>query len=193
MTHCHHFLPRPTTRREMLMQASQGFGAVALSGLMAADQARAKPRGGEADYLRPRATHFPPKARSVIFLYMDGGPSQVDTWDPKPELDRWGGRSLPAGNLTTERQTGLALASPFTFRQYGDSGLPCSEVFARTAAAHADRICVVRSMYANTPNHEQSMRLMNCGDERLSRPSYGAWLTNGLGPENQNLPGFVTL
>ncbi|MFM8476590.1 MAG: DUF1501 domain-containing protein, partial [Planctomycetaceae bacterium] len=83
--------------------------------------------------------------------------------------------------------------SPFRFDQYGDSGLWCSEVFHKTALWHADRICVIRSMYANTPNHEQSMRLMNTGDERLSRPSYGAWLTYGLGCENQNLPGFVTL
>ena len=87
----------------------------------------------------------------------------------------------------------MALASPFQFAQYGDSGLWCSEVFHQTASRHADRICVIRSMYANTPNHEQSMRLMNTGDERLPRPSYGSWLTYGLGCENQNLPGFVTL
>jgi len=100
---------------------------------------------------------------------------------------------LPVGNLTTERETGVALASPFRFEQYGDSGLWCSDVFQKTARWHADRICVIRSMFANTPNHEQSMRLMNTGSERLSRPSYGSWLTYGLGCENQNLPGFVTL
>jgi len=179
-------IPNPfplPTRRDALRSAGTGLGLLALPALL----------GAETSALAPRTAHFLPRAKHIIHIYLNGGPSQVDTWDPKPELDRWGGRSLPAGNLTTERQTGLALASPFTFRQYGDSGLPCSEVFARTAAAHADRICVVRSMYANTPNHEQSMRLMNCGDERLSRPSYGAWLTYGLGTENQNLPGFVTL
>jgi hypothetical protein len=143
--------------------------------------------------LSPKPPHFQPRAKHIIHIYLNGGPSQVDTWDPKTELDRWGGKMLPTGNLTTERATGVALASPFKFRQHGESGLWCSEVFEKTASQHADRICVIRSMYANTPNHEQSMRLMNCGDERLSRPSYGAWLTYGLGTENQNLPGFVSL
>ena len=137
--------------------------------------------------------HFRPRAKHIIHIYLNGGPSQVDTWDPKPTLNEWAGKTLPQGNLTTERVTGVALGSPFEFKQYGESGLWGSEVFAKTAAQHADRMCVVRSMYANTPNHEQSMRLMNCGDERLSRPSYGAWLTYGLGTENQNLPGFVVL
>jgi hypothetical protein len=99
---------------------------------------------------------------------------------------------LPAGNLTTERHTGAAMASPFKFRKYGESGIEISEIFEKTAA-HADSLCVIRSMHANTPNHEQSMRLMNCGDERLSRPSLGAWVTYGLGTENENLPGFIAM
>jgi hypothetical protein len=143
--------------------------------------------------LSPRPPHFAPRAKHVIHIYLNGGPSQVDTWDPKPELTKWSGKKLPLGNLTTERETGVALASPFRFARYGESGQWCSEIFHRTASQHADRICVVRSVYANTPNHEQSMRLMNTGDERLSRPSYGSWLTYGLGCENQNLPGFVTM
>src|SRR5262249_1938004 len=105
---------------------------------------------------------------------------------------KYDGKKLPAGNLTTERPTGAALPSPFKFRKYGQSGIEISELFARTAA-HVDDICFIRSMHANTPNHEQSMRLMNCGDERLSRPSLGAWVTYGLGSENANLPGFVVL
>ena len=172
-----------STRRDLLRRTGTGLGMVALPSLL---QAAGSP-------LAPRSSHFQPRAKHIIHIYLNGGPSQVDTWDPKPELTRRDGRRLPFGNLTTERETGVGLASPFRFGQYGESGLWCSEVFQQTAIRHADRICVIRSMYANTPNHEQSMRLMNTGDERLSRPSYGSWLTYGLGCENQNLPGFVTL
>ncbi len=167
-----------------------GLGILALPSLMQADS---PVHASSENPLVERAPHFPAKAKHIIHIYLNGGPSQVDTWDPKPELTAWGGKRLPVGNLTTERETGTALASPFQFSQYGESGLWCSEVFQKTASQHADRICVIRSMHANTPNHEQSMRLMNTGDERLSRPSYGAWLTYGLGCANQNLPGFVTL
>ncbi|MFM7072828.1 MAG: DUF1501 domain-containing protein, partial [Planctomycetota bacterium] len=155
-------------------------------------------RGGQSSStparspLAPRPAHFPAKAKRLIHIYLNGGPSQVDTFDPKPALSKYAGQPLPAGNLTTERQTGAALPSPFKFARYGESGLEVSEIFARMAA-HVDDICFIRSMHANTPNHEQSMRLMNCGDERLSRPSLGAWLTYGLGSENQNLPGFVAM
>ncbi len=175
--------PYQPSRRQMLGTIGTGLGMLALPALL---QAADSP-------LVPKQPHFPARAKHIIHIYLNGGPSQVDTWDPKPELTRWGGRRLPIGNLTTERETGVALASPFRFEQYGDSGLWCSDVFRKTATWHADRLCVIRSMFANTPNHEQSMRLMNTGDERLSRPSYGAWLTYGLGCENQNLPGFVTL
>lgn len=123
---------------------------------------------------------------------MNGGPSQVDTFDPKPLLQKYAGKKLPDGNLSTERPTGGALPSPFKFQRYGKSGIEISEIFAKTAA-HVDDLCIIRSMYANTPNHEQSMRLMNCGDERLSRPSFGAWLTYGMGSENENLPGFIAM
>ena len=171
------------SRRQLLQTVGTGLGWLALPSLL---QAAGNP-------LTVKPPHFLPKAKRIIHIYLNGGPSHVDTWDPKPELTKWGGKKLPLGNLTTERETGVALASPFQFAQYGESGLWCSEVFAQTAKQHADRICVIRSMYANTPNHEQSMRLMNTGDERLSRPSYGAWLVYGLGCENQNLPGFVTM
>jgi hypothetical protein len=142
--------------------------------------------------LAPKKPHFPARARRVIHIYLNGGPSQLDTFDPKPLLKKYDGKKLPAGNLTTERPTGAALPSPFKFAKHGQSGIEVSELFTRTAE-HVDDICFIRSMHANTPNHEQSMRLMNCGDERLSRPSYGAWLTYGLGSENANLPGFVVL
>jgi len=139
-----------------------------------------------------KPTHFPAKAKHIIHVYLNGGPSQVDTWDYKPRLNEFYGKPLPVSH-PTEREVGVALPSPFKFRRYGKTGLWCSEIFDQTASKHADKICVIKSMYANTPNHEQSMRLMNTGDERLSRPSYGAWLTYGLGTENQNLPGYVSM
>ncbi|HJN10765.1 MAG TPA: DUF1501 domain-containing protein [Pirellulaceae bacterium] len=171
------------TRRDLLRRTGTGLGLLALPGLLEASP----------NPLAPKEPHFKPRAKQIIHVYLNGGPSHVDTWDPKPELTKWGGKKLPVGNLTTERETGVALASPFKFKQHGESGLWCSSVFEQTASLHADKLCVIRSMHANTPNHEQSMRLMNTGDERQSRPSYGSWLTYGLGSENQNLPGFVTM
>ncbi len=175
------------TRRDWLAQAGTGLGMLGLAGVFA-DEAFA----GPVNPLEPRPPHFAPKAKRIIHVYLNGGPSQIDTFDPKPALKKYEGKKLPAGNLTTERPTGAALPSPFKFAKHGQSGIEISEIFAKMAA-HADDLCVVRSMYANTPNHEQSMRLMNTGDERLSRPSLGAWLTYGLGTVNQNLPGFVVL
>ena len=181
----------PMTRRRMLQRAGTGLGMLGLAALLneAGPPARAE---GPLNPLVPKAPHFRPRAKHVIHIYLNGGPSQVDTFDPKPLLTKYAGKALPAGNLTTERQTGAALPSPFAFRKYGRCGTEVSELFAKTAA-HIDDICVIRSMHAYTPNHEQSMRLMNCGDERLSRPSMGAWVTYGLGSENENLPGFLVL
>jgi len=124
---------------------------------------------------------------------MNGGPSQVDTFDPKPALERYHGQPLPLNNLRTERKTGAAMRSPFQFRRYGQSGVEVSELFARTASLHIDDMAIIRSMQAEVPNHEPSLMLMNCGDARLPRPSMGSWITYGLGTENQNLPGFIVL
>lgn len=176
------------SRRDMLARSGVGMGMLGLAGLLSEPAAADPP----ADPLAPRPPHFPARAKHVIHIYLNGGPSQMDTFDPKPMLRRYEGQRLPGGNLTTERPTGAALPSPFAFHRHGQSGLEISEIFARTAR-HADDLCIIRSMYANTPNHEQSMRLMNCGDERLNRPSMGAWLTYGLGTLNRNLPGFVVL
>jgi len=181
----------PISRREMLHRMGTGLGVLGLSGVFQDARLLADSQGA-AGPLAPRTPHFHPRARRIIHIYLNGGPSQVDTFDPKPALVKYAGQILPGGNLTTERPLGAALPSPFSFRPYGQSGIEISEIFEKTAA-HADDLCMIRSMHANTPNHEQSMRLMNCGDERLSRPSYGAWLTYGLGTENQNLPGFVAL
>ena len=143
----------------------------------------------------PLAPKTPPQratAKQAIHIFLNGGPSHVDTFDPKPLLQRYQGRPLPVDNLPTERATGNAFPSPYRFSQYGESGLPFSEIFARTAEC-ADDICVVRSMYADVPNHEPSFLLWNCGDARLPRPSMGSWVTYGLGSENENLPGYAIL
>ncbi|MEE3054859.1 MAG: DUF1501 domain-containing protein [Planctomycetota bacterium] len=182
-------------RREMLRRTGVGMGSLGLIGLLSGSRTLAGSVPGRPDSASPllaRPPHFSPRAKSIIHIYLNGGPSQVDTFDPKPALKKYSGKPLPGGNLTTERPTGGLLPSPFEFRRWGESGLEISEIFSRTAA-HADEMTIIRSMYANTPNHEQSMRLMNCGDERLNRPSLGSWLLYGMGTENQNLPGFVVL
>ena len=178
-------------RRGMLQRCGMGIGAVAFADLLR--------RGASADEIQqslnpmaPRPAAMPSKIRHVIHLFMNGGPSHVDTFDYKPELQRRGGEMLSSGNLRTERPTGALYPSPFRFRQYGESGLHVSELFQRTAQ-HVDKLCVIRSMHADVPNHEPSLLLMNCGEARLVRPSLGSWLTWGLGTENENLPGFVAM
>ncbi len=176
------------SRREALTRTGTGFGMLALAGILA-DDAGAAPA---FDPLAPKAPHFKAKAKHVVHLFMNGGPSQVDTFDPKPALDKYHGKPLPSTNLRTERKTGAAMRSPFQFKKYGKSGIEVSDLFAKTAE-HIDDICVIRSMYADVPNHEPSLMLMNCGDGRLPRPSFGSWVTYGLGSENRNLPGFVVM
>lgn len=178
------------SRREMLTRSGVGMGLLGLSHVLGNTGLLTAADG--ANPLAPKKPHFPVKAKHVIHIFANGGPSQVDTFDPKPALDKYAGKPLPEGNLRTERRTGTVLASPFKFKQYGQSGLPVSELFEHTAK-HIDDICVIRSMQANVPNHEPSLLLMNCGDARLPRPSLGSWLTYGLGTENQNLPGFVAM
>jgi len=183
----------PLTRRDLLRRSGMGFGMLGLAGVLDAEgllvpQADA----ATANPLAPKSPHFQPKARRVVHLFMNGGPSHVDTFDPKPLLDRYHGLPLPRQNLRTERKTGAAMRSPFAFRRYGKSGIEVSDLFARTAA-HIDDMAIIRSMHADVPNHEPSLMLMNCGDGRLPRPSMGAWITYGLGSENQNLPGFIAM
>jgi hypothetical protein len=170
-----------------------GFGLVGLASLLQQEGLLAAGMPPSGNPLAPRPPHFPARATRVVHLFMNGGPSHVDTFDPKPLLDRYHGRPLPRRNLRTERKTGAAMRSPFAFRRHGQSGIEVSELFARTAAAHIDSMAVIRSMYADVPNHEPSLMLMNCGDGRLPRPSMGAWITYGLGSENQNLPGFIAM
>lgn len=177
------------SRRELLTRSGMGMGLIGLTGVLA-DQAAAFAADDSAR--SAPGPHFAPRAKRVVHLFMNGGPSHVDTFDPKPELARHHGKPLPAGNLRTERRTGHAMKSPFKFQRHGESGLPVSELFSKTAA-HIDEIAVIRSMYADVPNHEPSLMLMNCGDGRLPRPSFGSWVTYGLGSENRNLPGFVVM
>ncbi len=180
----------PLSRREMLARCGTGLGTVALAGVLRDAQATEALR--PTDPLAPKAPHFAAKAKHVVHLFMNGGASQVDTFDPKPQLDKYHGKPIPTGNLRTERKTGAAMKSPYSFKKYGQSGIEVSELFAKTAA-HIDDMCVIRSMYADVPNHEPSLLLMNCGDGRQPRPSLGSWVTYGLGSENRNLPGFVVM
>ena len=173
--------PHPFDRRTFLQRSGMGFGSLALAGLM-----------GESSLAGEENTHFPGKAKHVIHVFLNGGMSQVDTFDPKPELTKRGGQMLPFDNLQTERKTGVALPSPFKFEKHGESGIPVSDLFPHLSQ-HVDDMAVIRSMYAELPNHEMSLMLMNTGDQRLVRPSFGSWITWGMGSENKNLPGFIAL
>ena len=178
----HHFF----TRRDFINRLGNGFGGLSLSALLQEEAQSA------INPLIPKKPHFPAKAKSVIHLFMNGGPSQVDTFDPKPALTKYDGKKLPIDYLKTERPTGAALKSPFSFKKYGQSGLEISELFPNVARS-ADDLCIIRSMHADVPNHEPSLLLMNCGEPRLIRPSVGSWVSYGLGTENQNLPAFVVM
>jgi len=173
-------------RRDFLQRCGMGFGGLALGGLLT-DNAPGMPGGPVI-----AQPHFAPKAKRVVHLFMNGGPSQVDTFDRKPKLQEFHGKTLPLEGVKTERPTGAALRTPFEFQRYGECGLEVSELFHHTAQ-HADDLCVIRSMTADVPNHEPSLMLMNCGDGRLPRPSMGSWISYGLGSENENLPAYVSL
>ncbi|MBM3738052.1 MAG: DUF1501 domain-containing protein [Acidobacteria bacterium] len=174
------------TRRQLLQQLGSGFGAMSANALMAAESAPAPTP------LDPKAPHFAPKAKHVIYLFLNGGPSQVDTFDPKPQLTKFHGTKAPSGNLKTERRTGTLLGTPFKFHRHGQSGLEISEIFPHLAKS-ADDLCVIRSMYTERPNHEPSLMMLNSGHVLPGHPSMGSWLTYGLGTMNRNLPGFVVL
>ena len=183
----------PQTRRDLLKRSALGLGSLGLIGLLQDDQQLhgAEPGLGSPTSLTAKSPHFPGRTKRVIHFFLNGGPSHVDTFDPKPALVKYAGKTLPQ-TLRTERKTGAAFPSPFKFKRYGESGIQVSELFSRTAA-HIDDIAVIRSMHAQVPNHEPSLMLMNCGDSVQSRPSLGSWLMYGLGTENQNLPGFVAM
>ncbi len=186
-----HIAGLPATRREFLQRCGTGMGALGLAGLLS-DAGLQPANAAPVSPMLPHQPHFDGRAKHVIHIFLNGGASHVDTFDPKPSLTKYAGQSLPVENLRTERKTGAAFASPYKFQKYGESGIEISEIFADLGDV-ADELCVIRSMHADVPNHEPSLMLMNCGDARLTRPSFGSWVTYGLGTENQNLPGFIAM
>ncbi len=180
--------PTTISRRHLLRRTGAGFGGVALSALLQEGQARATTTAA-GNPLAPQPPHFVPRAKRVIFLFMPGGPSQVDTFDPKPRLTADDGKPAPKAYLGQQR---TLLASPWKFARHGQSGIDVSELFPHTAR-QADRLCVIRSMVTDDPNHPGGCLLMNTGERVFSRPSLGSWVTYGLGSENENLPGFMAI
>jgi hypothetical protein len=181
----------PISRRSLLQRLGTGLGVIGLAGLLHDDGLLADDTTKATSPLAPKAPHFAARAKRIIHLFMNGGPSQVDTFDPKPLLAKRHGEKPPA-DIKIERRATTLLQSPFQFRKCGASGIEVSELFPRVAAC-VDDLCVIRSMHTNTPNHEPSLLMMTCGDTQPVRPAMGSWLLYGLGSENQNLPGFVVM
>ena len=185
---CQRYQNSPTTRREFLTQAGQGFGATALAALLAKQSL-----GDIQNQFAPRQTHFPARAKNIIFLYMDGGVSQVDSWDPKPRLSKENGKPFPAKIEPTQfNNIGKTLQSPWKFKNYGESGIPVSDLFPYVAK-HVDKLAVVRSMVSKFPEHTNANYFLHTGHGQQGRPSMGAWVGYGLGSECDNLPAFVVL
>jgi hypothetical protein len=175
------------SRREMLARSSVGFGSLALAGLLA-DDARAA-----TNPLSAKQPHFPARAKRVIFVFLKGGPSQVDTFDPKPLLDRDDGKPFPFDKpRVTFAATGNLLKSPWKFQQYGESGIPVSELFPNVAK-HVDDLCMIHSMHGTNPAHGGALLKLHTGSDAFVRPSIGSWVSYGLGTENTNLPAFVSI
>src|SRR5687768_6902467 len=184
-------MPRPEdafmTRRDMLRRTGMGMGALSLAMLLG--ESGAKGAGGAVaarSPMMPKQPHFKTKAKHVIHIFAGGGPSHVDTFDPKPSLAKFEDKTLPGLN-------GLAYPTPFEFRKYGKSGLEISEIFDTLGSKCADDLCVVRSMWTDVPAHEPATRFMHTGSLQIPKPSLGSWVVYGLGTENQNLPGFISL
>ncbi len=185
------------SRREMLLRSGVGFGGLALADILASESAAGEESSSRnaasgVNPLLPKQPQFAPRAKRVIHIFANGGPSHVDTFDPKPAIQKFAGQPLPGETPRTERKTGALYPTPFRFKPRGECGTEVSELFEHTAK-HIDDICVIRSMHADVPNHEPSLLLMNTGESRLVRPSVGSWLTYGLGTVNQNLPAFVAM
>lgn len=175
------------TRRQFLNRAGMGFGALGLAalfgeGVFLNDAPAAQ---AAADSMLPRTPHFPAKAKHVVHIFAQGAPSHVDTWDPKPSLTKYDGKAISGAD-------GVAMASPFKFSKHGQCGIEVSEVFPKLGEM-VDDLCVVRSCYTDIPAHEVATVFMNTGSSRLARPSLGSWVLYGLGSENQNLPGYISL
>jgi len=185
------------SRRDALQRLGFGLGAVAASDLLASGGVAAPAGASSQGPLAVRSPHFPARAKRVIHLFMNGGPSQIDTFDPKPGLSELDGQDLPESVLkglqpTQRNRAGKIWASPFSFAKHGESGLEISELYPHVAK-HADKLCVIRSMQSEIANHSPGLLMMNCGHPVLARPSIGSWVLYGLGTESEDLPGYVVL
>ena len=183
------------SRRRFFQECAGGIGIAALAQLMEKEGRAAA--AADVNPLAPRKPHFPAKAKNVIFMFMEGGPSQLDLFDPKPELQKWSGKPLPAEmtkdlRLAFTKPNAAVLASPRTFKPYGQSGTEFSDYIPHIASC-ADDLCLVRSMYTDAFNHHPGQLLLFGGSIQVGRPTMGAWVLYGLGSESQNLPGFVVL
>ncbi|MBM3458586.1 MAG: DUF1501 domain-containing protein, partial [Armatimonadetes bacterium] len=187
---------RARTRRELLARAGGGFGLTALASLLAQEGLLASEPAAAGSPLRPRPSHFPSRVRSVLFLFMSGGPSHLELFDPKPELQRMAGQKLPAsfGPVQTRRgvDKNVLLPTRRTFRPCGKSGIVVSDLLPHLAGV-VDELAVLRGCYGDSVTHPESVYLMNTGTTRMGRPSAGAWVSYGLGSENENLPAFVVM
>lgn len=179
------------TRRDFLSKCGMGMAGLSLGAFFGPVLSPNAQADTISSPMLPKLPQFAGKAKHVIHVFLNGGASHVDTFDPKPALEKYAGKPLPT-MLSTERKTGAAFPSPFKFKKYGQSGIEVSELFPHVGEC-IDDITVLRSAFADVPNHEPSLLLMNCGDARLVRPSVGSWVTYGLGTENQNLPGFISM
>src|SRR3954452_20651511 len=192
--HWNSYLNRKLSRRELLRASSAGFGSVALAGLLG-EQMRAATTAepGAGGPLSVKAPHFTAKAKRVIFLFMHGGPSQVDTFDHKPLLQRDHGKPLPfAKPRVVSSETGNLLASPWKFKQHGKCGAWVSELFPEVAGC-VDDLCFLHSIHGSNSRHGGALLELHTGSDTFVRPSMGSWITYGLGTENRTLPGFVTI
>lgn len=184
------FTENKLTRRDMLRQSAVGFGSLALAALLAEE---GLPAQTSADAIAPRPPHHPPRAKRVIFLFMKGGPSHVDTFDPKPLLQRDHGKPYPFTRPRVQfAQTGALLASPWTFRKYGQSGSDVSQLFPHVAQC-VDDICFIHSLHGTNPAHGGAVLKLHTGSDNFVRPSMGSWVAYGLGTENHDLPAFLTI
>src|SRR5947209_8142294 len=174
------------SRRSMIQTVFGGVGAVGLSSLLGSPLSAAQPLGR---YTGPRTAG---KAKHVISLFLSGGPSHVDMFDPKPALVKYQGQRPGSTDLRTERQTGGLMPTPFVFKKYGRNGIDVSETMQNLGSV-IDDVCVIRSMYSFNPTHTPALSLYHTGTVLLNRPSLGSWISYGLGTENQNLPSFVAL
>ncbi len=186
--------PFPKSRRQLLRDTATGFGSLALAALMGEEATAASALGdADTDPLAPRAPHFAARAKRVIFLFMHGGPSQMDTFDYKPLLQRDHGKPLPfARPNVVSSETFNLLKSPWEFKQYGESGMWVSELFPEVAEI-VDDICFINSMYGSNSRHGGALLELHTGSDTFVRPSIGSWITYGLGTENANMPGFLTI